>query len=107
MSEQAGRQPNLLRLIAKDVWRSRGHLLLLLAALVSALAVVWTTHQTRLLVEQRERLMLERDELNVEWRHLLIEQNALAEHSRIESMARKRLDMHRPKLEEQVVVSRP
>ncbi|WP_427983420.1 cell division protein FtsL [Agarivorans sp.] len=102
--EELSRQPNLLRAIAKDLWRNKQHVLLLLLVVVSAFCVVWTTHHTRMFVEQRESLMMSRDDLNVEWRHLLIEQNALAEHSRVESIAKKRLGMHRPKIEEQVVI---
>ncbi|WP_432456035.1 MULTISPECIES: cell division protein FtsL [unclassified Agarivorans] len=105
MSE-VNRQPNLLRAILKDFWRHKQQLGLLILVVISAFAVVWTTHHTRMFVEQRERLMMNRDAINVEWRHLLIEQNTLAEHSRIESIARKRLAMHRPKLEEQVVISK-
>ncbi|GDY26531.1 MULTISPECIES: cell division protein FtsL [unclassified Agarivorans] len=103
MSE-LNRQPNLLRAMLKDLWRNKQQFLLLIAAVVSAFCVVWATHHTRMFVEQRELLMMSRDELNVEWRHLLIEQNALAEHSRIESIAKKRLDMHRPKIKDQVVI---
>ncbi|WP_220720270.1 cell division protein FtsL [Agarivorans litoreus] len=103
--DEVSRQPNLLRAILKDVWRNKQHFLLLVAAVVSAFCVVWTTHHARMFVEQRESLMMSRDALNVEWRHLLIEQNTLAEHSRVESIAKKRLDMHRPKIEEQVVIT--
>lgn len=103
--EDLSRQPNLLRAIVRDLWRNKQHVMLMLLAVVTAFAVVWTTHHTRMFVEQREGLMMSRDDLNVEWRHLLIEQNALAEHSRVESIAKKRLGMHRPKIEEQVVIT--
>ncbi len=103
--DELSRQPNLLRAIVKDLWRNKQHVFLMLLAVASAFCVVWTTHHTRMLVEQRESLMMTRDGLNVEWRHLLIEQNALAEHSRVESIAKKRLGMHRPKIEEQVVIT--
>ena len=34
--------------------------------------------------------------LDIEWRHLLLEQNALAEHSRVSDIAREKLNMARP-----------
>jgi cell division protein FtsL len=51
-----------------------------------------------------ERLMQEKDQLDVEWRNLVLEQSALTEHNRIESLVKKQLDMHRPKPHEEVVV---
>ena len=57
-------------------------LLLLIAVLVSSVLVVTTTHKTRLLTAQREQLVLERDALDIEWRNLILEENALGDHSR-------------------------
>lgn len=52
-------------------------LLLLIAVLASAIMVVITTHKTRLLTAQREQLVLEKDSLDIEWRNLILEENAL------------------------------
>lgn len=62
-------------------------LILLIAVLVSAVTVVTTTHKTRLLTAQREQLVLERDALDIEWRNLILEENALGDHSRVERVA--------------------
>ncbi|WP_233558163.1 cell division protein FtsL [Alginatibacterium sediminis] len=90
-----------------DLWRQRIAVSLLLMILASAFAVVLTTHNTRMLISQREDLQMLRDELNVEWRHLLIEQNALAEHSRVERLAVAELNMKRPNLSDEVMVRKP
>jgi cell division protein FtsL len=42
--------------------------------------------------------------LDVEWRHLVLEQSALSEHNRIETLVEKKLDMHRPEPDEEVMV---
>lgn len=47
------------------------------------------------------------DELEVEWRHLVLEQNALAEHSRVSDIARIKMAMARPKPLEEKVISLP
>jgi cell division protein FtsL len=48
--------------------------------------------------------MQQKDQLDVEWRHLILEQGALTEHNRIESMVKKQLNMRRPSPDEEVVV---
>ena len=40
--------------------------------------VVTTAHHTRLLTAQREQMVLERDALDIEWRNLILEENAPA-----------------------------
>lgn len=49
--------------------------------------MVTTAHHTRLLTAQREQLVLERDALDIEWRNLILEENALGDHSRVERIA--------------------
>lgn len=75
------------------VWQDP--LLLLILVLLSALAVVLSTHRTRLLIVEREHLMLERDALDIEWRNLILEENALGDHSRVERIATEKLQMQR------------
>ena len=53
-------------------------MILLIASLVSAIFVVTTAHRTRLLTAEREQLVLERDALDIEWRNLILEENASA-----------------------------
>ena len=80
-------------------------LLLLVAVLVSAVLVVTTAHKTRLLTAQREQLVLERDALDIEWRNLILEENALGDHSRVERTATDKLQMqHVDPAQENIVV---
>jgi cell division protein FtsL len=51
-----------------------------------------------------ERLMQEKDQLDVEWSHLVLEQSTLTEHNRIEALVKRHLNMHRPLPSEEVVV---
>jgi cell division protein FtsL len=48
--------------------------------------------------------MQEKDELDVEWRNLVLEQRALTEHNRIENLVEKQLEMYRPTADDEVVV---
>ncbi|WP_315709305.1 cell division protein FtsL [Brenneria uluponensis] len=96
----------LVGAIGEDLLRNgKLPLLLLIAVLVSALLVVTTTHRTRLLTAQREQLLLERDALDIEWRNLILEENVLGDHSRIEQIATEKLHMeHVDPSQENIVV---
>ncbi|MBS0968880.1 cell division protein FtsL [Chimaeribacter arupi] len=79
--------------------------ILLIAVLVSAILVVTTAHRTRLLTAEREQLVLERDALDIEWRNLILEENALGDHSRVEQIATQKLQMqHVDPAQENIVV---
>ncbi len=82
--------------------------LLMLAALVlgSALGVVYTTHESRKLFVELQALQGVRDELNIEWGRLLLEQSTLATPTRVENIARRRLGM-KPPAPEQIVIVTP
>lgn len=71
---------------------------LILAALVlvSALTLVWSRHESRVLFVELQGLQAERDRLNVEWGRLQLEQSAWATKGRIERIAREDLSMQRP-----------
>ena len=51
-------------------------LCLFICIILTAVTVVTTAHHTRLLTAQREQLVLERDALDIEWRNLILEENA-------------------------------
>ena len=72
-------------------------LLLLGAVLASAIAVVWTRHQSRSLFVQFSQLQSQRDELNIEYGRLELEQATWAEPRRIDSEARTKLSMFAPR----------
>lgn len=78
--------------------------LLAAAVFVSALAQVWVVHQNRKLFVELQRLYAARDDLNMEWGRLQIEQGTWATHARIEQLAARRLDMRIPDPEQVVIV---
>ena len=85
---------------------SRHLFLIILFFLVigSAVAVIISTHENRQLVIAQEKLVQEKDALDVEWRHLIIEQSSLTEHNRIERTVFEKLNMRRPTREDEVLL---
>jgi cell division protein FtsL len=71
-------------------------ILVLIADVGSALGVVYTSHQSRLLAVELDRLEADQDEGLAEWSRLQIEQGWLADASRIEKTARGALQMTQP-----------
>lgn len=93
--------------IWQDIARYAFSYFLLLAVVISAFSVVYYTHVNRQTTSELEVLLSQRDELNIEWRNLLLEQNSLAEHSAIESKAKKLLNMKRPDTKSEVIINLP
>ena len=87
---------NLALEILQDLGRHKFQILLALAILGSAMTTIVVTNETRLLTITLNEMMDGRDKLDIEWRHLLLEQNALAEHSRVSDIAKSKLLMARP-----------
>jgi cell division protein FtsL len=79
---------------------------LALLVLVSALGVISAKHENRKLFVQLQALEKQRDQMNVEWGRLQLEQGTWAASSRVERIARKRLGMVMPQ-GEAVVIIRP
>ena len=102
--EQANTNFSLLLIIVSDLTRNKLRVLLYLAVLLSGMAVIFGSHQNRQQVIALEDLMQQKDELDVEWRNLVLEQRALTEHNRIETLVEKQLDMYRPTADDEVVV---
>jgi cell division protein FtsL len=71
---------------------------------VSAMALVYTKHESRKLFVELEGLTDQRDELNIEWGQLQIEQSTWATHARIEQVAADDLQLTRPKTTEIFVI---
>ena len=90
--------------ILYDIQRYIFTYLLLLVVVMSAFSVIYFTHLNRQTTSGLEILLTERDELDIEWRNLLLEQNSLAEHSTIESKANKLLQMKRPNINSEVII---
>ena len=79
--------------------------ILLILVVISAFSVIYYTHVNRQTTSELEQLFTQRDELDIEWRNLLLEQNSLAEHSAIESKATKLLNMKRPDAKSEVIIT--
>lgn len=95
---------NLVSLMLADLARHPLRVLLYLGVMVSAGAVILSAHNNRQLAIEHERLLQEKDQLDIEWRHLLLEQSALSEHNRIEKLVSSKLNMYRPSPAEEVLV---
>ncbi|HEC20762.1 MAG TPA: cell division protein FtsL [Gammaproteobacteria bacterium] len=79
-------------------------LVMIVAVLASALGVIEAKHQSRKRFVALQALEKVRDDMNVEWGQLQLEQGAWATHSRVERIAREKLHMVMPKMEEIVIV---
>jgi len=81
-------------------------LLLVLVASASAIGVVYARHESRREFVELTRLEAERDELNIEFGRLKLEQATWAEANRIEQVARNQLGMAFPAADQTVVIRR-
>ncbi len=70
--------------------------LLWLAVLGSAAAAVYCKHRSRVLFVQLEALDAHRDNLDIEWGQLQLEQSAWSTHAFVENVARTKLHMTTP-----------
>ena len=91
---QVRRQPLLMVLVFAIV------------CVMGGMALVYTKHESRKLFVELEQLTHERDELNIEWGQLQIEQSTWATHGRIEKVATEQLSLVRPKSTEIYVIER-
>lgn len=77
-----------------------------LAVILSALSVVYVSHLCRQLYNDLSQLEQEANAFQVEWGRYLLEQSSWASLSRIEQLAKTRLEMRVPRAEE-IIVIRP
>ena len=66
------------------------------AVFLSAIALIDARHQNRVLFEQLDQLHEQRDQLNVDWGRLLLEESTWSTHAYIEQSATQKLDMGLP-----------
>ncbi len=86
-----------MRLIAIALW---------IGCLLSSLGVVHAEHLERKYVLAQEKAVQHRDELEIEWEQLQLEEAALAAHGRVDELARSRLLMGVPGRDALVTVLR-
>lgn len=90
--------------IIQDIKRYFVTYFLLVLVVTSAFSVIYFTHLNRQTTSELEVLLTQRDELDIEWRNLIIEQNSLSEHSAIETKAEKQLNMQRPTVNSEIII---
>lgn len=81
-------------------------LVLAIVCVISAMALIYTKHESRNLFVELEKLTAERDRLDIEWGQLQIEQSTWATNARIEKVASKDLSLARPSTTEIFVIER-
>ncbi len=101
------RRLNLGLLILLDLKRHLFQIILGIAILGTALTTIVITDNTRSVTADLNKIQSRTDDLDVEWRHLVLEQNALAEHSRVSDIAKVKLAMMRPKPIDEKMISLP
>lgn len=102
------KQPNLTKLIITDLFKVGFiPLILLIAIFAAAMGIVFSTHNTRSAITEKDQTLVERERLDSEWRNLILEEKALAEHSRVQKMAVDELQMQRPDGDKEVVIASP
>jgi cell division protein FtsL len=90
--------------------KSRSFLLIVvpvlwLAALGSAAGAIWCKHRSREMFVELESLNARRDNLEIEWGQLQLEQSAWATHAFVERVASTKLRMATPPPKEIEIVS--
>lgn len=73
--------------------RRVGVVLLVLACTVSAFAVIYSAHRSRELFRELEGARRAQNEIQVEWRQLLLERSTQSSHARVEAIAGAELGM--------------
>ncbi len=75
------------------IMRPVGLLLLVFAIIASSISVVYAKHQGRKLFIELQSLGNERDNMDIEWGQLQLEQSTLTTQGKVENAARMRLGM--------------
>ncbi|MGW8248041.1 MAG: cell division protein FtsL [Acidiferrobacterales bacterium] len=71
-------------------------MVLVVLIVISALSVITLRQQSRMSFAELQTLERQRDNLNIEWGRLLLEQGAWSQHQRVEKIARTKLGMQIP-----------
>lgn len=75
-----------------------------LGVLLSAAGAVYCRYRARQLFIRLEQLSTQRDNLDIQWGQLQLEQSAWSTHAFVESMARQKLHMRMPAPQDIVIV---
>jgi len=77
---------------------------ILMALIAASLGVAYSVHKSRVYLNQLQTLQIERDQLEVEWGQLLLEQQAWGAYGRIGKVATDELGMRTPAPHEVMMV---
>jgi|TARA_B110000503_G_scaffold42875_2_gene70195 cell division protein FtsL len=80
---------------------------LLVLLVMTAQFVVYSSFQARGHINHLHQLETDRNDMQVEWGQLLLEQSAWASHSRVESMVVDQLSMSVPSAQQIILVRQP
>jgi len=84
--------------------RPLNQILILLAVIVTSVGVVYSKHQARKLFVELQALGNERDNMDIEWGQLQLEQSTLTTHGQVERAARDQLGMVNLSADNMVIV---
>lgn len=84
--------------------RRLGVMLLGLVVVVSAIIVAYQTHQLRQATIAFKALQDEQTALDLQWQKLRLEQSALADHSRVEQLAKEKLEMKHTDNDDEIIM---
>ncbi len=94
----------LRRVIINDlVGNNKLALLLLVLLIATCISTVWVTHQTRFLITKKEQLINDKKQLDDQYLHLQLEENAKSYKEKVEATARK-LGMQAIPKEQEVII---
>jgi cell division protein FtsL len=84
----------------------RALVILMVLVILTSFGVIYTKHKTRKLFVELQAMHKARDDMDIEWGQLQLEQSTLATHSRVEGTASAKLGMMIPEAN-QVVILQP
>ena len=79
-------------------------LVLAILCACSAIAVIYSTHLSRVSYMEKSANQRFIDDLDMQWSRLQIEEGTFSEHGRIEAAAREELRMHVPGLQDSILI---
>ncbi|MDU8924104.1 cell division protein FtsL [Pasteurellaceae bacterium LIM206] len=95
----------LQSIIVEDLFSANKLVMVLVAAIVlTAIATVWMTHNTRALVTEKGELVFEKQALENEYLNLQLEETTQSDNTRIEAIATSKLGMERVNPDKEVVI---
>ncbi|WMY95430.1 MAG: cell division protein FtsL [Arsenophonus sp.] len=99
---------NLIKIINNDISQYGNiQLILLIIIMISAILVIAVSHKTRILITHKNIIITEKESLEIEWRNLILEENVLGNHSRIERISKEKLQMiHVDPIQENIVIEK-